>query len=239
MKNKIKQQQQQQHQYQYRGDAPQAAIMPTTKHDAKPEGVTTAGAAATVTAVTNQETNESTAQIAAKGGSLWSPKEEIQSGNVAKFQQMLWGGGGAGGAGGGKKSAEQQPQPPSQQHAVASAGAVTGTGKGGNGIGGKGGTMSPHVLPPATPPRHPTLPFTYTVLTACSASSASITAAPGSFSLGLRIIVLPAVVANGNIHRGTIAGKLKGQIPATTCIRGIRGDNIRIIPLASVPTLVH
>lgn len=40
--------------------------------------------------------------------------------------------------------------------------------------------------------------------------------APGSFSDGLRTMVFPAVAAMGNIQRGTMAGKLKGQIPATT-----------------------
>ena len=52
---------------------------------------------------------------------------------------------------------------------------------------------------------------------ACRASSASIMAAPGSFSLGFRTMQFPVAVAIGTIHRGTIAGKLNGQIPATTC----------------------
>ena len=38
----------------------------------------------------------------------------------------------------------------------------------------------------------------------------------GSVGLGLRIKVLPLAIAIGNIHIGTITGKLKGVIPATT-----------------------
>lgn len=52
---------------------------------------------------------------------------------------------------------------------------------------------------------------------ACWARSASMTAAPGSFSEGFSTKVLPAVTATGNIHRGIMAGKLKGQMPAHTC----------------------
>lgn len=37
-----------------------------------------------------------------------------------------------------------------------------------------------------------------------------------AFSDGLRIMVLPNVQAIGNIHKGIIAGKLKGQMPAVT-----------------------
>mmetsp|Transcript_12875 Transcript_12875/g.32497 ORF Transcript_12875/g.32497 Transcript_12875/m.32497 type:complete len:234 (+) Transcript_12875:529-1230(+) len=48
------------------------------------------------------------------------------------------------------------------------------------------------------------------------ASSPSIIDAPGSCSDGLRTKVLPAVHATGYIQSGTIAGKLKGQMPATT-----------------------
>mmetsp|Transcript_18877 Transcript_18877/g.47033 ORF Transcript_18877/g.47033 Transcript_18877/m.47033 type:complete len:229 (-) Transcript_18877:85-771(-) len=51
---------------------------------------------------------------------------------------------------------------------------------------------------------------------ASSASCASIIAAPGSRSDGLSTMVLPAVTATGNIHRGIMAGKLKGQMPAVT-----------------------
>ncbi len=47
-------------------------------------------------------------------------------------------------------------------------------------------------------------------------SSASLLDADGSFSLGLRTKVLPQAMASGNIHIGTIAGKLKGVMPATT-----------------------
>ena len=38
----------------------------------------------------------------------------------------------------------------------------------------------------------------------------------GSFSLGFRMKVLPQASATGNIHSGTIAGKLNGVMPATT-----------------------
>src|SRR6266700_4402790 len=39
--------------------------------------------------------------------------------------------------------------------------------------------------------------------------------ADGSFSEGLRMNVLPQAIAIGNIHIGTIAGKLNGVMPAT------------------------
>ena len=43
------------------------------------------------------EKNNNSAHAVAKGGATWSPREEIPgSGNVAKFQQMLWGGQGKG-----------------------------------------------------------------------------------------------------------------------------------------------
>src|SRR5215472_5323363 len=51
---------------------------------------------------------------------------------------------------------------------------------------------------------------------ASARSSASLTDADGSFSEGLSTKVLPAAIATGNIHIGTIAGKLNGVIPATT-----------------------
>ncbi len=47
-------------------------------------------------------------------------------------------------------------------------------------------------------------------------SSASITDAVGSFSLGLSTKVLPHAIATGNIQAGTITGKLNGVMPATT-----------------------
>ncbi len=40
--------------------------------------------------------------------------------------------------------------------------------------------------------------------------------ADGSFSLGLRMNVLPEAIAFAHIHSGTIAGKLNGVMPATT-----------------------
>ena len=44
-------------------------------------------------------------------------------------------------------------------------------------------------------------------------SSARIRAADGSRSLGLSTNVLPQAIATGNIHIGTIAGKLNGVMP--------------------------
>ena len=38
----------------------------------------------------------------------------------------------------------------------------------------------------------------------------------GSIGLGFKIKVLPAAIATGNIHIGTITGKLNGVMPATT-----------------------
>ena len=40
--------------------------------------------------------------------------------------------------------------------------------------------------------------------------------AEGSRSLGFKIKQLPAAIATGNIQQGTMHGKLKGVIPATT-----------------------
>src|SRR5438309_876245 len=51
---------------------------------------------------------------------------------------------------------------------------------------------------------------------ASSISSARRMGQDGSFSEGLRMKVLPQAIATGNIHIGTIAGKLKGVIPAHT-----------------------
>ena len=47
-------------------------------------------------------------------------------------------------------------------------------------------------------------------------SSASLIEHDGSFSEGLRINVFPQAIAIGNIHIGTMAGKLNGVIPAQT-----------------------
>ena len=47
-------------------------------------------------------------------------------------------------------------------------------------------------------------------------SEASSREADGSFSDGLRMNVLPHAMASGNIHIGTMAGKLNGVMPATT-----------------------
>ena len=49
-------------------------------------------------------------------------------------------------------------------------------------------------------------------------SSAVRTDADGSFSDGLRMNAFPQASAGAHIHMGTIAGKLKGVIPATTPI---------------------
>lgn len=51
---------------------------------------------------------------------------------------------------------------------------------------------------------------------ASASSSAIFRDGDGSFSLGLRMKVLPVAMAIGNIHIGTMAGKLKGVMPATT-----------------------
>src|SRR5690554_2669602 len=47
-------------------------------------------------------------------------------------------------------------------------------------------------------------------------SSARMRAVLGTFSDGLRMKVLPQASAIGNIHIGTLAGKLNGVMPATT-----------------------
>ena len=49
-----------------------------------------------------------------------------------------------------------------------------------------------------------------------ASSSASSSDADGSFSEGLSTNVLPQAIAIGNIHIGTMAGKLNGVMPATT-----------------------
>ena len=51
---------------------------------------------------------------------------------------------------------------------------------------------------------------------ASAASWASNTEADGSRSDGLRTNVFPQAIAIGNIHSGTIAGKLNGVIPTQT-----------------------
>ena len=51
---------------------------------------------------------------------------------------------------------------------------------------------------------------------ACFANSAMIIAAPGSRSEGFRMRVLPVATATGRTQRGIMAGKLNGQIAATT-----------------------
>ena len=51
---------------------------------------------------------------------------------------------------------------------------------------------------------------------ASARSSATYSEADGSFSDGLRMKVLPHAMALANIHIGTMAGKLKGVMPATT-----------------------
>ena len=40
--------------------------------------------------------------------------------------------------------------------------------------------------------------------------------AKGSFSDGFKMNEFPAAIAKGNIHNGTMAGKLNGVIPSTT-----------------------
>ncbi len=51
---------------------------------------------------------------------------------------------------------------------------------------------------------------------ASASSSAASCEVEGSFSEGLSTKVFPQAMAIGYIHMGTIAGKLKGVIPATT-----------------------
>ena len=51
---------------------------------------------------------------------------------------------------------------------------------------------------------------------ASASSSASSTDAEGSFSDGLSTNALPQAIASGNIHIGTMAGKLKGVMPTAT-----------------------
>src|SRR3954453_1370608 len=51
---------------------------------------------------------------------------------------------------------------------------------------------------------------------ASSKSCARSTGADGSFSLGLRITVLPHAMAIGTNHIGTMAGKLNGEMTPTT-----------------------
>src|SRR4051794_15944066 len=60
---------------------------------------------------------------------------------------------------------------------------------------------------------------------ACRQSSAISTDAEGSRSLGLSTKVFPQAIATGNIHIGTIAGKLNGVMPATTP-SGSRNENV-------------
>src|SRR5437764_4486914 len=51
---------------------------------------------------------------------------------------------------------------------------------------------------------------------ALSISSMINSAVSGTFSLGLRTNVFPQASASGNIHIGTIAGKLNGVMPTQT-----------------------
>ena len=51
---------------------------------------------------------------------------------------------------------------------------------------------------------------------ACLSRSAISSEGLGSSGLGLSTKVLPAAIATGNIHIGTITGKLNGVMPATT-----------------------
>src|SRR3712207_6885363 len=63
------------------------------------------------------------------------------------------------------------------------------------------------------PPRSTLFPYTTLFR---SHSSASQIDADGSFSLGFSTTVLPAAMATGKNHIGTMAGKLKGLITPTT-----------------------
>ena len=53
---------------------------------------------------------------------------------------------------------------------------------------------------------------------ACFNSSAIFIDADGTFSDGFKIKVLPQASATGNIHSGTMTGKLNGVMPAHTPI---------------------
>ena len=64
-----------------------------------------------------------------------------------------------------------------------------------------------------------------------SASSASSSDGLGSRSLGFNTNVLPHAIATGNIHSGTIAGKLNGVIPAQTP-SGWRSDQLSMPPVS-------
>ena len=66
---------------------------------------------------------------------------------------------------------------------------------------------------------------------ASMSNSANLIEQVGSFSDGFKINVFPEAIATGNIHIGTIAGKLKGVIPAHTP-RGCLNDQLS----TSVPT---
>src|SRR5215813_6046073 len=63
------------------------------------------------------------------------------------------------------------------------------------------------------------------------ASSTRRTAVRGTLSDGFNTKVLPQAMAMGNIHNGTMKGKLKGVIPTQTPI-GVRTDQ----PSTPVPT---
>src|SRR5882757_9299074 len=53
---------------------------------------------------------------------------------------------------------------------------------------------------------------------ASSSNSAVRVGVIGTFSDGFRMKLLPQAMANGNIHMGTMAGKLNGVMPAQTPI---------------------
>src|ERR1700748_1824551 len=57
--------------------------------------------------------------------------------------------------------------------------------------------------------------------------------ADGSFSDGLRTNAFPHPLASGNIHIGTMAGKLNGVMPATTPT-GCRSEDT-VTPVETVP----
>ena len=65
--------------------------------------------------------------------------------------------------------------------------------------------------------------------------------ADGTFSEGLRMKVLPQAIAIGNIHSGTITGKLNGVMPAHTptgwrsvCVSTCGADVLRVLALEQV-----
>src|SRR4029453_19517274 len=71
-------------------------------------------------------------------------------------------------------------------------------------------------------------------------SSATQSAAVGTFSLGFRTTVFPAAMAIGKNHIGTMAGKLNGEMMPTTP-RGCRGEctSTLVDAFSGKPPFIH